>query len=78
VRAEVRRLAPDLKVAVVLGDNVTERIGEFLDKGYPMTNMDTAEPLSFHPRPGLERERLPGSVSIRRGARNGCRRGALR
>ena len=42
---EVRRLAPDLKVAVVLGDDVTERIGEFLDKGYPMTNMDTGEPL---------------------------------
>ncbi len=42
---EVRRLAPDLKVAVVLGDDVTERIGEFLDKGYPMTNMDTGAPL---------------------------------
>jgi hypothetical protein len=42
---EVRRLAPELKVAVVLGDDVTERIGEFLDKGYPMTNMDTGEPL---------------------------------
>jgi Acyclic terpene utilisation family protein AtuA len=42
---EVRRLAPDLKVAVVLGDDVTERIGEFLEHGYPMTNMDTDEPL---------------------------------
>ncbi len=43
---EVRRLAPDLKVAVVLGDDVADRIGEFLGKGYPMTNMDTGEPLS--------------------------------
>jgi hypothetical protein len=42
---EVRRLAPDLKVAVVLGDDVTDRIGEFLENGYPMTNMDTGEPL---------------------------------
>jgi len=42
---EVRRLAPELKVAVVLGDNVTERVGEFLDNGYSMTNMDTGEPL---------------------------------
>ena len=42
---EVRRLAPDLKVAVVLGDDVTERIGEFLAKRYPMTNLDTGEPL---------------------------------
>ena len=42
---EVRRLAPELKVAVALGDDVTARIGEFLDKGYPMTNMDTGEPL---------------------------------
>jgi len=43
---EVRRLAPDLKVAVVLGDDVTDRIDEFLDKGYAMTNMDTGEPLT--------------------------------
>ncbi len=42
---EVRRLAPELKMAVVLNDDVTERIGEFLDKGYPMTNIDTGEPL---------------------------------
>jgi hypothetical protein len=42
---EVRRLAPDLKVAVVLGDNVTERMGEFLDKRYPMSNLDTGAPL---------------------------------
>ncbi len=43
---EVRRVAPDLKVAVVLGDDVTERIDELLEKGNPMTNMDTGEPLS--------------------------------
>ncbi len=43
---EIRRLAPKLKVAVVLGDNVFDRIDEFLAKGFPMANMDTGEPLS--------------------------------
>ncbi len=43
---EVRRLAPGVKVTAVLGDDVTDRIDEFLGKGYPMTNMDTGEPLS--------------------------------
>ncbi|MGH9668351.1 MAG: acyclic terpene utilization AtuA family protein, partial [Bryobacteraceae bacterium] len=42
---EVRRLAPDLKVAVVLGDDVFGRLGEFLDKGLEMTNLDTGAPL---------------------------------
>lgn len=43
---EVRRLAPDLKVAVVLGDDVYGRIGELLDSGVEMRSMDTGEPLS--------------------------------
>ena len=43
---EVRRLAPGLKVAVVLGDDVYGRIGEFLDAGVEMRSMDTGEPLS--------------------------------
>lgn len=42
---EVRRLAPSLKVAVVLGDDVLGRIDEFLSKGYEMRNLDTGEPL---------------------------------
>jgi hypothetical protein len=41
----VRTQAPDLKVAVVLGDDVFPRIGEFLDKGYEMRDMDTGAPL---------------------------------
>ena len=43
---EVLRLAPGLKVAVVLGDDVFQRIDEFLAKGYEMHDMDTGEPLS--------------------------------
>jgi hypothetical protein len=43
---EVRRLAPELKVAVVLGDDIFPRIDEFLAKGFEMRNMDTGEPLS--------------------------------
>ena len=43
---EVRRVAPGLKVAVVLGDDVYGRIDEFLAAGHLMRNMDTGEPLS--------------------------------
>ena len=43
---EVIRLAPGLKVAVVLGDDVFHRIDEFLGKGYEMRDMDTREPIA--------------------------------
>ncbi len=43
---EVVRLAPGLKVAVVLGDDVFPRLDEFLAKGYELRDMDTAEPIS--------------------------------
>lgn len=43
---EVRRLAPSLKVAVVLGDDVFGRLDEFLASGHAMKNMDTGEPLT--------------------------------
>jgi hypothetical protein len=43
---EVVRLAPGLKVAVVVGDDVYGRIDEFLGKGYPLRDMDTGEPIS--------------------------------
>jgi len=40
---EVVRLAPGLKVAVVLGDDVFARLDEFRAKGYEMRDMDTGE-----------------------------------
>jgi hypothetical protein len=43
---EVVRLAPGLKVAVVLGDDVFPRLDDFLAKGYEMCDMDTGEPLA--------------------------------
>jgi hypothetical protein len=43
---EVRRLAPDLTVAVVLGDDIFDRIDDLLATGVEMRNMDTGEPLS--------------------------------
>ncbi len=43
---QVRRLAPELKVAVVLGDDLYDRIPELLAKGHAMANMDTGAPLS--------------------------------
>ncbi len=39
-------MAPSLKVAVVLGDDVFGRLDEFLAAGHAMKNMETGEPLS--------------------------------
>ena len=43
---EVRRLAPDLKVAVVLGDDMFDRVDSIVAAGHAMKSMDTGEPLS--------------------------------
>jgi hypothetical protein len=43
---EVVRVAPGLKVAVVLGDDVFPRLDEFLAKGYEMRDMETGEPIA--------------------------------
>jgi Acyclic terpene utilisation family protein AtuA len=43
---EVRGLAPDLKVAVVLGDDILDRIDELIAAGNELRNMDTNEPIS--------------------------------
>ena len=43
---EVKRVAPSLKVAVVLGDDVFRRLDEFIAAGHAMKNMDTGEPLA--------------------------------
>lgn len=42
---EVLRRAPGLKLAIVRGDDVTKRIGDFLAKGHPLNNIDTGEPI---------------------------------
>lgn len=42
---EVKRVAPELKVAVVLGDDVYGRIDDFLGRGMKLANMDTGEGL---------------------------------
>lgn len=42
---EVRRLAPELKVAVVLGDDIFDGIDAMLERGIEMRSMDTSEPL---------------------------------
>jgi hypothetical protein len=42
----VLKAAPGLKVAVVHGDNVFDRIDEFLTRGYEMRDMDTGQALS--------------------------------
>ena len=43
---EVKRLAPELKVAVVLGDDVYDRVDDFLARGLELKNLDTGEPLA--------------------------------
>src|ERR1700733_721187 len=52
---EVRRVAPSLKVAVVLGDDVFGRLDQFLTSGHAMKNMDTGQPLS------TVRDRIPSA-----------------
>ncbi len=42
----VLKHAPGFKVAVVLGDDVLDRLDGFLEKGYEMRDMDTGEPIS--------------------------------
>jgi len=42
----VLKAAPDLKVAVVHGDDVFDRVDEFLGKGYEMRDMDANQPIS--------------------------------
>ena len=42
----VLKAAPGLKVAVVHGDDVFNRVDEFLGKGYEMRDMDTGQPIS--------------------------------
>jgi hypothetical protein len=42
----VLKAAPGLRVAVVHGDNVFDRIEEFLANGYEMRDMDTGQPLA--------------------------------
>lgn len=42
----VRKLAPDLRVAVVLGDDVLARLAEFRDKGYALDDLDTGTPFA--------------------------------
>lgn len=39
--AEVRRLAPSLKIAVVEGDNLIDRIQDLIERGHELRNMDT-------------------------------------
>jgi hypothetical protein len=43
---EVRKAAPGLKVAAVLGDDLFPRIDELLGRGHELRNLDTDEPLS--------------------------------
>lgn len=43
---EVRRVAPQLKVAVVLGDDIFPRLDELMAAGHAMANMETGVPLS--------------------------------
>lgn len=43
---EVRRLAPQLKVAVVLGDDILANLDDLLCAGHELSNMDTGAPLT--------------------------------
>lgn len=44
--AQVRALAPELKVAIVTGDDIYPRLDDLLTRGNELRNMDTGAPLS--------------------------------
>ena len=46
--AAIRGLAPDsgVRIAVVTGDDLLDRIDELITQGHPLANMETGEPLS--------------------------------
>lgn len=69
---EVRRLAPDLKIAVVLGDDVFDRIDEFLDRGFAMQNMDTGKPLETIRRQILSANAYIGAFPLAEALRTGA------
>ncbi len=43
---EVKCLAPELTVAVVLGDDILDRLDEIIANGHELKNMDTGEPVT--------------------------------
>lgn len=43
---EVRRLAPSLKVAVVHGDNIIDRISTLIGRGHELRNIDTGDAIN--------------------------------
>ncbi|HZS61785.1 MAG TPA: acyclic terpene utilization AtuA family protein [Gemmatimonadaceae bacterium] len=42
----LRKVAPDVRIGVVTGDDLLDRIDELVDAGHTLANMDTGEPLS--------------------------------
>ena len=75
---EVRRLAPDLKVAVVLGDDILDRIDELIAAGHELRNMDTNEPIATIRRHDPERKRLYWRVPVGRSFSDRRKRGHYR
>lgn len=55
----VLKAAPGLRVAVVHGDDVFDRIDEFLGKGYEMRDMETGQPIS-----GIRKQILSANAYI--------------
>lgn len=43
---ELLRLAPSLKIVVVLGDDILDRIDELVSAGQPLENIDTHDPIT--------------------------------
>ncbi len=42
----LRKVASNVRIGVVTGDDLLDRIDELVDQGHPLANMDTGEPLS--------------------------------
>ena len=62
-------------VAIVVGDDLMDRLDTLLGEGHDFRNMETDEPLAVCARSGAERQRLHGCAAHCRGSRARCRRG---
>jgi hypothetical protein len=69
---EVRRLFPSLKIAVVLGDDIMDRIDALLESGLTLANIDTHEPMSLIRERVLSANAYIGAFPIAEALRTGA------
>ncbi|HEY3258463.1 MAG TPA: acyclic terpene utilization AtuA family protein [Gemmatimonadaceae bacterium] len=70
--AEARSVSDKVKVAVVTGDDLLDRLDDLIDSGHALSNMDTGEPLASIRDKVLSANAYIGSAPIVEGLRRGA------